>query len=203
MNQHRVAVIRQITNALRKTFDTDYPDLPFKLVYTGPEFQMEATKYPAIYIVYQESNIKNAGLGHRLHAIDTDGTDRLLNQAIAQGAVQFTAMALTAFERDALLDALSDLLIFSKEGASAKNTFWKEITDEDFLWLTINTGSVSPGGVSTTQAPWQSENDIIFTGSYSCQLEAEFYSDFNTSDFVPINAVRVFPYRPDQPVPQI
>jgi hypothetical protein len=132
MNQHRVAVIRQLTNALRKTFDADYPDLPFRVVYTGPEFQMEATKYPAIYVAYQESNIQNAGLGHRIQAVDVNGMDRLLNQAIAQGAAQFTAMALTPYERDSLLDAISDLLVFSKNGAVAKNTFWKEITDEDF-----------------------------------------------------------------------
>jgi hypothetical protein len=201
MNQHRVAIIRQITNALRKTFDADYPDLPFQVVYTGPEFQMEAIKYPAIYVAYQEASIQNAGLGHRIEAIDNSGMDRLLSQAIAQGAVQFTVGALTAYERDSLLDAISDLLIFSKNSSVAKETFWKEITDEDFLWLTLNTESVTPGGVSSMAAPWQSENDIIFTGSYSCQLEAEFFSDYETSDFVPINSVRVFPYRPDQPVP--
>jgi hypothetical protein len=200
---HRVAVLEQVTNALRKTFDSDYPNLDFRVVYTGPEFQMEAQKYPAIYVAYQESQIRNAGLGHRIQAIDTEGMDRLLKQAIALGAIQFTAVALTPLERDALMDALSDILLFSKGGSAAKSTFWKEINDEDYLWLTLSTENIQPGGVSTMPAPWQSENDILFSGSYAVNTEAEFFSDFDTSDFVPINKVAVFPYRPDQQVPKI
>lgn len=203
MNQHRVAIIRQVTNALRKTFDSDYPDLNFRVVYTGPNFQMEAAKYPAVYVSYAETDIRNAGLGHRLEAIDDQGMNRLLLQAIAQGSIQFTVMALTPLERDSLMDAISDLLVFSRHGSSAKQTFWNEIHDEDFLWMTLASEYVHPGGVSNLSAPWQSENDILFTGSYACNVEAEFYSDFETSAFVPINKVNVFPYRPDQQVPVI
>lgn len=203
MNQHRVAVLRQLTNALRKTFDADYPYVPFELIYTGPEFQMEPEKYPAIYVAYQETSLRAAGLNNRFATIDDQGLDRLLQQAIALGAVQFTAMALTPEERDSLLDALSDILIFSRKASPAKSTFWNEIHGEDFLWLTLLSESVQPGGVSNMAAPWQSENDILFIGSYSCQSEAEFFSDYETSEFVPINRVKLFPYRPDQQVPKI
>lgn len=203
MDQHRVAVLSQVTNALRKTFDSDYPDLGFEVVYTGPEFQMEAQRYPAVYVAYQESQIRTAGLGHYIQTVDTQGMDRMLKQSIALGAIQFTAMALTPLERDSLMDALSDLLLFSKGGVAAKATFWKEITDEDFLWLTLTTENIQPGGVSSMPAPWQSENDILFSGSYAVNSEAEFFSDFETSDFVPINKVGLFPYRPDQSVPKI
>jgi hypothetical protein len=200
-NQHRIAVIRQVTNALRKTFDADYPDIGFRVVYTGPNFQMEPEKYPAVYVAYGETSLQSAGLGHRIAAVDEDGMDRLLKQSIAQGTIQFTVMALTPFERDSLLDAVSDLLLFSKDGQISKSVFWKEIHDEDFLSLVLNTENVMPGGVSSQQAPWQSSNDLIFTGSYAVSSKAEFFSDFETSEFVPINRVRALPYRPDQPVP--
>ena len=45
---HRVAVIRQVVNALRKTFDADYPDEMFNATYIGPNFQLDRAKYPAI-----------------------------------------------------------------------------------------------------------------------------------------------------------
>jgi hypothetical protein len=200
---HRVAVIRQVTNALRKTFDGTFPetDLFPNQIYTGPNFQYERQNYPAIYVAYQEQEIKNIGLGHRIRAVDDQGLDRILSQAIASGAIQFTVMALTPLERDTLMDALSDVLVFGKNNQSHKAIFWKEINDADFLWLTINTESIQPGGVSNATTPWNAEDELLFTGSYMVTSSAEFYSDFDTSEFVPINKVTILPYREDQQVP--
>lgn len=200
---HRVGVIRQVTNALRKTFDSDYPDPMFRDVYVGPNFQLAREKYPAIYVAYQESNIRQAGLGHKLNIIDDEGLDRVVQQAIAEGAIQFTVMALTPYERDVLLDYVSDILLFSRrDGSVNKSVFWQQIHTADYLWLTLNSENVRPGGVSSLPAPWQAENDLLFTGSYSISSEAEFFSDVNTSNLVPINKIKVYPYRSDQPIPQ-
>ena len=198
--RHRTAVIDQVTNALRKTFDSDYPDDMFKVVYTGPNFQMEQQSYPAIYVAYQESSIKNIGLGHRVAAVDTQGFDRLLRQSIAEGSIQLTVMALTPLERDVMLDNLMDAIMFGKDSPT-KNAFWNEIFDEDFIWLNLNTENLMPGSVSPVQAPWGQEDAMLHTGSYMLTSTCEFYSDYETSDFVPINQVRILPYREDQQVP--
>lgn len=199
-SSHRVAVIRQVTNALRKTFDADYPDQMFRVVYTGPNFQMKRASYPAVYVAYGETSIQNIGLGHRVAGFDAQGQDRLFKQAIAAGTIQFTVMALTPLERDTLMDDLMDVFMFGKE-QPAKSAFWTEIFGEDFIWLTLNVENIIPGGVSTMVVPWQTENDILFTGSYALTSSCEFFSDANTSDFVPINKIKGLPYRPDQQVP--
>jgi hypothetical protein len=199
---HRKAVIRQVTNALRKTFDTDYPDEMFRDIYLGPNFQMAREKYPAIYVAYQENDIRQIGLGHLLDVIDDQGMDRVVQQAVARGAIQFTVMALTPLERDTLMDYLADLLLFSrKDDSVSKNVFWREIHDAGYIWLTLNNEHLTPGGISSQAAPWQSENDLLFTGSYMVQSTAEFFSDMDTSTLVPVTKVKVYPYREDQPVP--
>jgi len=200
MTSHRVAVISQVSNALRKTFDSNYPDPMFRDIYVGPEFQLAREKYPAVYVRYQESEIKNIGLGHRVAAVDDQGMDRLLRQAIATGSIQFTVMALTPLERDTMMDNLVDLFMFGKE-ETERSAFWTNIFDESYIWLNLNTEYITPGGVGQLPAPWQSENDLLFNGSYMLQSTCEFYSDMNTSDFVPINSVKVYPYRQDQQVP--
>jgi len=197
---HRVAVIRQVVNALRKTFDADYPDKMFDTVYIGPEFQMTAERYPAIFVAYQERSIQDIGLGHYFEGIDEQGMDRRFRQAIAQGAIQFTVMAATPYERDTLMDDLMDVIMFGKEDAN-KSAFWNEIFDDDWIWLELNTKNIIPGGVSSMPAPWQSENDLLFTGSYTLTSKAEFASDADTSDLLPINKIKVYPYREDQQVP--
>lgn len=193
--------MRQVVNALRKTFDLDYPDQMFQAVYIGPNFQMTPAKYPAIFVAYQESNIRMIGLGHYLDGIDEQGMDRRFRQAIAQGAVQLTVMAQTPLERDTLMDDLMDAIMFGRYAPSVTNTFWNEIVDDDYIWLELITENIQPGGVSSMPAPWQSENDLLFVGSYVIQSKAEFASDSDTGDLVPINKVKVFPYREDQAVP--
>lgn len=197
---HRVAVLGQVTNALRKTFDADYPDPMFQAVYIGPNYQLARAKYPAIYIAYQENSIQNIGLGHRVSGIDADGMDRTFKQAISRGAIQFTVMAMTPLERDTLMDDLMDVFMFGKENTN-KSAFWNEIFGADFVWLELNTENILPGGVSTLPAPWQTENELLFTGSYVLASKAEFFSDADTSEFVPINKIKGYPYRPDQQVP--
>jgi hypothetical protein len=110
-------------------------------------------------------------------------------------------MAQTPLERDALMDGLMDVFMFGRYHPSATNTFWNEINDDDWISLVLNTEDIHPGGVSSMPAPWQSENDLLFTGSYSLTSKAEFYSDADTSDLVPINKIKVLPYREDQEVP--
>lgn len=197
---HRVAVIRQVVNALRKTFDSDYPDSMFQAVYIGPNFQLTQEKYPAIFVAYQERSIQDIGLGHYVEGTDEQGMDRRFRQALAQGAIQFTVMAQTPLERDTLLDDLMDVIMFGKEDVN-KSAFWREIFDDDWIWLELNTKNIIPGGVSSLAAPWQSENDLLFTGSYTLNSIAEFFSDMDTSDLVPINHIKVYPYRDDQAVP--
>lgn len=198
--KHRVGVIQTITNALRKTFDSGYPDNYFSNMYVGPEFQMELSKYPAIIVSYQERTIRNMGLGHYVEERDAQGLDRMYQQWFFEGTLIFTMIGRTALERDRLMDAFVDVVGPGKYRPST-SPFFEELYDDDFIILNVNVENITPGGVTAAPAPWDNADDMLFSGQYTLDVNGEFFSDADTSDFISINKIVAFPYRPDQELP--
>jgi hypothetical protein len=62
---YKIGLKREIVNALRPMFGDqfEYPDLRNK-VFVGLEYPMKRLQYPAIYITFQEAELRNAGIGH-------------------------------------------------------------------------------------------------------------------------------------------
>lgn len=197
---HRVAVIQTVTNALRKTFDGGYPYELFRNIYIGPEFQMELSKYPAIIVRYNERVIRNVGLGHFVEDVDGEGLDRLYQQWWFEGSVVFTVIGRTALERDRLMDHLVDVIGPGKY-ADAVSPFFQEIYDDDFIILNMITENIVPGGISAAPAPWDNADEMLFSGQYTVEVSGHFFSDADMSEFISINNIDVYPYRPDQELP--
>ena len=76
-----------------------------------------------------------------------------------------------------------------------------QLCDGDFVDMTPNTQDLLHSDQGTAQAPWGSENDLIFQGAVGMNVVAEFYSNPRTGDVGPVSKVHLYPYRPDQPVP--
>jgi len=197
----RVAVIRQVVNALRKTFDNDYPDTSLRNLYIGPDFQYERSKYPAIIIRFEPTTVRNLGMGHYVVDTDNQGFDRIYHQWYFEGSIAFTVWALSSYQRDVLLDNIMDVIAFGRYKTNT-SAFYNEIYDDDFITLNMQTEDIRPGTNSTSEVPWQAENEQFYTGSWWTQVTGHFYSDGTTGALVPIRQINAYPYREDQAVPQ-
>lgn len=62
---YKIGLKREIINALKPIFgDTfGYPELRNR-VFVGLEYPMKPVQYPAIFVTYQEDEIRNAGVSH-------------------------------------------------------------------------------------------------------------------------------------------
>jgi hypothetical protein len=197
---HRTGVIRQIVNALRKTFDTGYPEQVFRDIYVGGEFQMELSRYPAIIVRYQERTIRNMGLGHYVVDEEGDELDRRYQQWYFEGTLIFTIIGRSTYERDLLMDHFVDVVGPGKYRASTA-PFFEELYDDDFIILNANVENIIPGGVSQALAPWDNADEMLFSGTYTLDVNGEFFSDLDTSELISITNIDVYPYRPDQELP--
>ena len=199
--KHRTGVIRQVTNALRKTFDAGFLSDPmFQSVYVGPEFQFEESRFPMVIIRYHETVLRNIGLGHSVQAVDEEGFTQDYRHWYFEGNVVFSVLALNQFERDTLMDAVSNVIGAGRFQADM-SPFWQEIYDDDFIILNMATENLQPGGVGTQPTPWEGENELVHTGQYIVRVTGEFFSDPQTNEMVRIRQVNVYPYREDQEIP--
>ncbi len=62
---YKIGLKREIVNALRPMFGDkfEYEDLR-NHVFVGLEYPMTRVQYPAIYITFQEEELRDAGIGH-------------------------------------------------------------------------------------------------------------------------------------------
>lgn len=69
---YKIGLKREVVNALKPMFGSqfEYEDLR-NHVFVGLEYPMKPIQYPAIYITFQEEELRNAGIGH----VETDYTD--------------------------------------------------------------------------------------------------------------------------------
>lgn len=196
------ALTREVTDALRDTFDDQYPEEYFRGIYAGPEFQQDRQRYPAIIWRYQIRELKNVGLGHFIQDVDEDtGSEVEWQQWLFWGTATFNALSLTTQGRDELVDNLLAVLAHGRKDP-VLGRFHQDIYDNDWILLYLMTERLVWTGNNTLPAPWGSEDEVIYQTGYSCDITGEFFSDPYTSELIRISNIRFYPYRPDQTVPK-
>lgn len=194
-------VTDQVSNALRKTYDSGFPEPGLRNIYVGPEFQLAREKYPAIYVTFQENTIQPAGLGWLEGATDSSGQDGIVRHWLFQGSITFTVMALTPLSRDTMADWLVNMLGNGDLIAGLRD-FHNEVFDpNDFIILYMNTQNIIPGGPGVLDAPWGTTEERLYYRKYTVNVAGEFYSDISTGALIEIRRIASYPYRPDQTSP--
>lgn len=197
----RTALVREITDALRNTFDSSYPEEWLRGLFVGPDFQHEKSSYPMIYIVFRENFLRNVGLGHRISTDDTDsGENKEYLQWYFQGSLTFNCLALTTKGRDDLADNLLNILAFGRSNSYYKK-FHDDIYDQDWILMYLMTEEIAPGGTNTMSAPWGGD-DLLYHCNYTINMTGEFFSDPYNAEIIRISKIIPYPYRPDQSVPK-
>jgi hypothetical protein len=182
--KYKTMVKRTIVDSLRNVFDSTYPDEQFQNLKITPEFPLTKVSYPAIHIQFNEEVISNAGVGHAEYFRDPNGDLRKWQHRKFNGSITYNVVTLSPLDRDILSDALIEIFSFGRLNTLQSN-FYNTLygnPDDPFSilsllsQLTVNTDEIEAGGESATIAPWDPEDVLVYTSSYTTTVTGGFYN---------------------------
>lgn len=201
-DDYKTGIKREIVGALRPMFGSTFPYVDLRnQVYVGLEYPMEPVNYPAIYITFNEREIRNIGVGHIEQAVDDNLLPYKVKRWWFEGTINFNIIALNPLDRDRLAAALINILAFHHDGPEEFSAFYDELYDADYVDLTLMTERIIPGGEQVGATPWDSEDELQYGNSYSVAVSGEFTSNASTNDLVQISTIRVSGYTPGEAPP--
>ncbi len=187
---------RTIVSSLRPLFSQ--PEFPIDdlrgRVYVGLEYPLTNVQFPAIYVTFQETQLRSVGVGHTEELTSEDNLPEFLKHWMFIGSVNFNILALSPEERDQLASALINILVFGDQN-SWLNQFQQNVFNSNYIDLQYLQEVIHPGGEQSGQTPWQSETEMVFGVNYAIDVLGEFYSNPLTDELIRIEHVDVFPYR--------
>lgn len=189
-----------LTEAVKTTFDAEYPVADFRNIHTSIEFPMKQQDYPGIWVDYMPiGSLQNVGIGHVEYATPADdGSSRAMNRWRFQGEASFTVVALTSLQRDRLHDEMVRTLAFGAERRET-NQFRRYIEDNEFLAVNFDFDEITTRGfASSLGTPWQTE-DMVYEAEVVMECFGEFLSDALTGTLLPVSAVEFYPYPESHP----
>ena len=111
-------------------------------------------------------------------------------------------MALTSLERDRLYDEVVAVIAFGDADLTQRSAFRATIEDNGLIACDANWDEISSGGVSATQGtPWGTD-EMIYEITVRFLVKGEFVSDVDTTQLVPLSAIKVYPYVEGEPDPR-
>jgi hypothetical protein len=183
-----------LTEALKRTFDSEYVNADFRDLHASIEFPMEPQHYPGIWVDYNPvGNLQIAGIDHIEYAEPSPGgLSRRYTRWKFQGEASFTLVALSSLERDRLHDELVRVMAFGSE-QDQTSEFRSYIEDNEFLAVNFDFDEISARSfASSLGTPWQTD-DMIYEAEIAMECFGEFVSDGQTQTLVPLSAVQVIP----------
>jgi hypothetical protein len=182
-----------LTEALRATFDADYPQTDFRNILVSIEYPIKQIDYPSIYVEFDESDqLAIAGINY----IEITRTPDAVTKATRwrfYGTATLTCVALSSLERDRLYDEVVRAFAFGKQNP-ALSPFRNRIESNDLVAINANFDNLrATGDAAAPGTPWGTD-EVIYERSASFQLQGEFVGDPDTSEIVPLSQIVVQDY---------
>lgn len=155
-------------------------------VYCSLDFPVRAAEVPAVWVDYEASTLKIAGIDYT----ETDAEGNLLTRWRFEGYVTFTVIAMTSNECDLIYDELVSLIAFAAQ-SEAPNAFRTYVESAPLVatnWSfdTIE-GRASGPSIGT---PWGTD-EVIYERGIAIQALGEFLTNPVTLNLVPLSEIRV------------
>lgn len=190
-----------LVEAIKQTFDQDYPEADFRDIWTSIEYPVQPQNFPGIWVDYEDNGeVHIAGINHVEFSTPVDGAYRRYTRWRFTGYAQFTVMALSSLERDRLYDELVRVLAFGNYFADnpAINKFRNYVENNEFIAMNMDFDQIDPtGNAASPGTPWGTD-EIVYERTINMELIGEFVSDGVTLELVPLSKV-VFDIFPEQP----
>lgn len=190
-----------LTEAMKRTFDADFPEPDFRNLRVGIEFPAEPQDYPGIWVDFTPNvELAIAGIAHVEHEFGDDGVARPYTRWRYGGMASYTCVALTSLERDRLFDEMVRVMAFGQE-ESPTSEFRAYIESNEFIGVNFDFDQVSISGFAATPGtPWGTD-DMIYEATIQMECVGEFVSDGATGTLQPLTAIVVHPYSNQEPDP--
>lgn len=206
---YRTLIKGALITSLRSVFTTQYSDPQFQNLRIEPEFSLKRVTWPAIYIVYNEREVRNAGVGHLEYFPDPNGLVRKWMHSMFEGMIEFDIVTESPLDRDVLADALVEVIRFGTLD-TLLNNFWQgiygSVTDPYsnlavMQQIALNSDTLSSGGDSFGPSPWGAEDLPLYTTSYAIDILGGYYNSITDMSVGLVREVIQFPYIEGDPVP--
>jgi hypothetical protein len=188
-----------VVKGLRDTFDNDFPIADFRNVRIGLDFPINKQEYPSVWVDYDPSGpLRIAGIGHSEYAEEGTGYTSLYRWTFS-GSVSFTVVALTSLERDRLLDALIQVLAFSRLPG---RTGLRDLIEhpDSLIGMNFDWDEVEQRGFSTAPGtPWGTD-EMMYEGTLAMEVVGEFVVS-DASVLVPVSRIEVIDFVATDPDP--
>jgi len=181
--QYRRLIKRTLVSSLRTVFSDQYPDPQLQNLYISVDHPLKREQFPSVIVSYEESVVKNAGVGH----IEELQDDRFLTiQAkhfMFEGRIKFQCYALSPLDLDILSDSVVELLAFGRLD-NLMNKFFDSVFSgvPDTAQISLHSDYLTPLGDSSMSTFWGSEDGLVYQGGYSISCSGGFYNVIKEGD---------------------
>lgn len=187
-----VALKTAMVEALRATFDADFPDRP-KPRKVSIEYAEDREDWPFILVQVHVNTVTWTGLHPDIETLNTAGDAvTLVREGMFDGTCDLSIYALTSEERDRIWDHLVQLFLMGRT-RTPTNDFFSTIENHDLIALTIQEGEIRPVGDSIGMGtPWDPET-LTYEATIQIAFTGQFFADETNRTLVPLSAVSVSP----------
>lgn len=189
-----------LTEAIKRTFDADYPIEQFRNLHASIEFPALRQNYPGIWVDFDPTDVRIAGIGHVEETEGEDGSWSRFKRWRFGGNATFTLVAMTSLERDLLLDEVVKVIAFGEETAQ-RSEFRAYVEDNEFVRLNLQFDQLSLVGFQHSfGTPWETD-ESIYEVTVVLAAVGEFVSDGLHGTLASLSEIEVIPYDDQQEDP--
>lgn len=182
-----------LVEAIKLTFDNDYPETDFRDIRCSLEYPLDKQDYPGIWVDYEDTkSLQTAGVDH-MERVDIAGSpEQRYRRWEFAGYASFTIVALSSLERDRLFDELVRVIAFG-DVLPATYQFRTYVESNDFIACNFDWDQVEVRGNSATPGtPWGTD-EIIYEKTINMEVIGEFVSDKISGSLALLSAINVLP----------
>jgi hypothetical protein len=194
---YMVGLKTMLIEALKLTFDSEFPESDFRNLNISMEYPVEEHNFPGLWVSYEDvQDLQTAGIGHAEygppdvnHAVTTYKRWRF------GGYVTITIVSQTSLERDRITDQLVSLIAFGEENPATLQ-FRSYITNNEFIGCNFDWDRIKMTGQNESPGtPWGSD-DMLYERTMALSCFGEFVSSGSTNKLIALSSVQFYPLSP-------
>lgn len=198
------SVKRTLVLSLRNALTDSTLSLEGSRLHVDMEYPFEKASYPAAWVQFSFTRLTDSGLGHS-ETTNINGTEVEVRQWMYEGRVTVNFLSLSSLDRDRISDRFISVYSFAetkpqvirKETPASK--FLSDLEESPYVSLSIQSGTLSPGGQSTSiGTPWDA-NQLVYEDTYSFNLAGEFQQIYVPGEGYRLRKIEVKPEGPTIP----
>jgi hypothetical protein len=175
-----------IVNAVQAVFNPEYRNPNFQGVHCSVEYPDEPQDYPSIWVQYDDAMLQIAGIAHT----EFNNLNQIVSRWRFQGFAEFTVVAMSSLERDALYDEVVSQIAFASQ-TIVPNTFRTYIEADPLIATTWSWDTIEARGKAAAPGtPWDTM-EVMYERSFAIQVLGEFLTSPQSTSLVNLKEIQV------------